>query len=62
MDNRNRPDNDACQTDSPSEPETNQLTADARRLWEIREQVRLDSERSAIQRAWDSLLGPSRDR
>jgi hypothetical protein len=62
MDSSNRLTFDPNQTDQPCEPEMDRLAADTRRLWEIREHVRLESERSVIQRAWDVLLGPSRDK
>jgi hypothetical protein len=53
---------DSNQTDPQCGAETDRLVADSHHLREIREQVRRDSDRSVIQRAWDVLLGPSRDR
>jgi hypothetical protein len=44
------------------QPEADRLVADTRNLWEIRERVRRETDRSVIQRAWDVLLRPSRDR
>lgn len=62
MENQSHLTDAAHPADAPCDPETDRLSDDARRLWEIRERVRADSERSVIQRAWDTLLGPSRDR
>jgi hypothetical protein len=62
MEISNRLRSDSNQTDPSAQTEMEGLIADTSRMWEIRARVRLETERSVFHRAWDVLVGTSRDR